>query len=262
MNTTRDQNEIASAVYHLLTSIDLSAYNKIRLCADGCGGQNRNSTMVGMCMYFLEKAAPPALKSIELVFPVRGHSFLPSDRVFGRIEKKLKKMPVITDPEEYITLFKEHGTVRKLQDAGVKDWKEMSKNHLKGVQSWHFKFSLAKRFFIEKESSKDIVTVRGEENYMVDLGDNKSIFKRGKRCHQMEPSQVDKGIPINSKKLTDVKKLLLAHFGENWSQNKELSFYESFVKIQEGYSVENDNEEGSGDHFCEGGQEEVETTRI
>lgn len=88
----KGSNEIASAVYHCLTSlIDSLTCNKIRLCADGCGGQNRNSTMVAMCIYFLVKNAPEHIKEIELVYPIRGHSFLPSDRVFGTIEKKLKK---------------------------------------------------------------------------------------------------------------------------------------------------------------------------
>nr|CAI5831034.1 unnamed protein product [Callosobruchus analis] len=78
----KGSNEIASAVFHTLSSCDLSAYSKIRLCADGCGGQNRNSTMIAMCVYFLKNIAPHNLKCIEIVFPIRSHSFLPSDRVF------------------------------------------------------------------------------------------------------------------------------------------------------------------------------------
>lgn len=87
----KGSNEIVSDVFHLLKSIDLSGYNKIRLCADGCGGQNRNSTMVGMCIYFLEKVAHPELKTIELVFPVRRHSFLPSDPSIWRNRKKTEE---------------------------------------------------------------------------------------------------------------------------------------------------------------------------
>nr|CAH7765196.1 unnamed protein product [Callosobruchus chinensis] len=84
----KGSNEIASAVFHTLSSCDLSAYSKIRLCADGCGGQNRNSTMIAMCMYFLKNIAPHNLKCIEIVFPIRGHSFLPSDRISTYTRKR------------------------------------------------------------------------------------------------------------------------------------------------------------------------------
>lgn len=46
----KGSNEIATAVFHCLARLDLSTYKKIRLSADGCGGQNRNSTMVAMCI--------------------------------------------------------------------------------------------------------------------------------------------------------------------------------------------------------------------
>lgn len=32
----------------------------------------------------------PNIQSVEIVFPVRGHSFIPPDRVFGLIEKDIK----------------------------------------------------------------------------------------------------------------------------------------------------------------------------
>ncbi|XP_050310860.1 uncharacterized protein LOC126746594 [Anthonomus grandis grandis] len=175
----KGSNEIASAVFHCLSDlINMSGYSKIRLCADGCGGQNRNSTMVAMCIYFLGNIAPPHIGEIELVFPIRGHSFLPSDRVFGIIEKKLRKLSEITNPNTYIDIFKERGTVINLRDSGVKSWKEIAKEYLKGVQSWHFKFSKAKRIVIEKNGGK--ITVRGQEHYNSDVGESKTIFKRGK----------------------------------------------------------------------------------
>lgn len=63
----------------------------IRLVSDGCSGQNKNTTMLGMCTQWLSEKAPQNAK-IKLVFPVPEHSFLPSDRVFGNIEKKIGKL--------------------------------------------------------------------------------------------------------------------------------------------------------------------------
>lgn len=87
----KGSNQICSAVFDCLSNIDLSNFDVLRLCADGFGGQNRNSTMLAMCCHFLKNVAPPSIKMIELIFPAPGHSFLPSDRVFGRIEKIKKR---------------------------------------------------------------------------------------------------------------------------------------------------------------------------
>lgn len=87
----KGSNEIASAVYDRLNKIDFGVEKKIvRLIADGCSGQNKNSTVIGMCCKWLLNA-PLNIERVELIFPVVGHSFLPSDRVFALIEKQIKK---------------------------------------------------------------------------------------------------------------------------------------------------------------------------
>lgn len=169
-------NQIASAVYHRLKATDFTQYKKIKLCSDGCGGQNRNSIVLGMVIWFLQEIAPKNILEIELVFPVTGHSFLPSDRVFGRIEKELKKIPVITDPETYVTIFKEHSTVTKLADIEVLDWKEASQKSLKSTGSWHIKFNEAKRFILRRKKNGTVL-VQGEKFYNTDLGTAKHVFK-------------------------------------------------------------------------------------
>lgn len=73
---------------------------------------------------------------IELITPVPGHSFHPPDRVFGRIEERLRKMPTITNPNTYIELFAEHGIVRTLgDDCIVNRWKETETDFLKPLKS-------------------------------------------------------------------------------------------------------------------------------
>lgn len=41
------------------------------------------------------------VKEIHLFYLVRGHSLLPADPVFGRLEKEVRKMPVITTKDGY-----------------------------------------------------------------------------------------------------------------------------------------------------------------
>lgn len=62
--------QIASAVYHRLNSLDLSGIRTIKLIADGCGDQNKNSMLIGMLSTFLIKDAPATLKVIKVVFPI------------------------------------------------------------------------------------------------------------------------------------------------------------------------------------------------
>lgn len=52
---SKSSNEIASAVFHTLTNLVIpDNIEKIRLFADGCGGQNKNTTLLGMADgYFL-----------------------------------------------------------------------------------------------------------------------------------------------------------------------------------------------------------------
>ncbi|KAL4706794.1 hypothetical protein ACJJTC_018175 [Scirpophaga incertulas] len=74
----KDSNLISSALYHRLNVTDKSGISHIRLVADGCGGQNKNCIVLGTCCKWLLENN--TIKSIELVFPVTGHSFMPADR--------------------------------------------------------------------------------------------------------------------------------------------------------------------------------------
>lgn len=107
----KGSNEIASAVYHCLSNLDIPTLIKtVRLVADGCGGQNKNSTMMGMISTWFLTLAPVHIEAVEMIFPVVGHSFLPADRVFANIEKRIKRKDVITRPDEYTNLFTDFGT--------------------------------------------------------------------------------------------------------------------------------------------------------
>lgn len=83
--------EIASAIFHRLQQLNLEEISTLRLCSDGCGGQNKNITVISMASIWMKRTAPMTLKTLELVFPVTGHSYIPPDRVFANIEKKIRK---------------------------------------------------------------------------------------------------------------------------------------------------------------------------
>lgn len=71
------------------------------MVADGYAGQNKNSTMICMVLWWLQNEAPAQVSKVTLVFPVTGHSFLPPDGVFGRIENDIRRHEEILNPDAY-----------------------------------------------------------------------------------------------------------------------------------------------------------------
>lgn len=96
------------------------------LFCDGCSGHNRNAHIVHTLCYWLTNESPEFISEIQVAFPVRGHSFLPADRAFGRAEKVLKKNAVLTTREDYVKLYNEIGVVNELGTIGqfiiLKTW--------------------------------------------------------------------------------------------------------------------------------------------
>lgn len=178
----KGSNEVSSALFHRLTTTNFEGIKTLRLVCDGCGGQNKNCIIVATCArWFLD--APRNLKSIQIIYPVTGHSFLPSDRVFGRIEQVLKKKEVTTTPEEYIDVFSQFGVVTRMgRNFNVANWKEEAYRVFKGTASWHFKFSVVKRIILTRAQNGVNVLVRGEPHYRNDIGNPKSVCKVKKKC--------------------------------------------------------------------------------
>jgi hypothetical protein len=107
----KNSNVIASAVHHtLVTHTFQETVEKIHLFADGCGGQNKNSIMMSMLAYYLGHEAPDHVKTLEITFPIVGHSFLPPDRVFGLIER-IKKTECVVKTHDRSETFVLQGNI-------------------------------------------------------------------------------------------------------------------------------------------------------
>lgn len=241
----KGSNEIASAVFHRLKNTDFQNASTVRLFADGCGGQNRNSSMVCMLQYWLITEAPDNIKEVCLTFPVPGHSYMPPDRVFGRIEKEIQKYDTIIEPQKYIEIFQDCGTtISMTENCNIFDWKAVCEKYQKKPQNWHFKFASAKRFFITKSNIPNTpVLVAGEPWYNTNFGNHKKILKPGIKITDFELPLLLPGVPVKTAKVNDVKKLLELHFGQNWTENKELTFYKNIIfgnAVEE--NVESDDE--------------------
>lgn len=228
----KNSNLIASAVYHRLTATDKTDIKHIRLIADGCGGQNKNCIVLGACSKWLLEN--PSIHTIELVFPVTGHSFMPADRQFGVIERKLKKMEVILHPNEITEIITECSSIVKFgSDCIVRDWRDSVRKVLKQTTSWSVQFKECKRFILKRSKKAGNVLIRGELNYKTDLGKFENVCQRNKQISMLNPQPLANIVPVNKNKLQDVKKLLQKHFGPEWVDLQSLIFYKDLFQIQE-----------------------------
>lgn len=241
--------QIASALYHQLNTLDYNGVTTVRLFADGCGGQNKNTTILYMLSHWLLNIAPPTVKEVLLLFPIVGHSYIPPDRVFGNLERQFKKHSVIENPKKYLDIFKQYVSVVRLGygDCKVIDWKRNSDEIFKSTQSWHFKFQKAKKIVLRRNKSKSTILVRGDTFYNLNLSMPQSLCKRGKSLKNNHFSAVPAGVAVKKAKTNDVKRLLELHFGNEWESLNKLNFYKSFFDQQQSFDAvqddQSDNEE-------------------
>lgn len=240
----KGSNEISSCLFHILNATDFTGVHTIRLMCDGCGGQNKNTTLIGMCMYWLGNQT--TVSRIEVIFPIRGHSFIPPDRVFGNIEKEIRKREIILQPEEYLGIFSQFGTVLRVgNDVVVYDWKTELGNVMKPPGAWHFSFLKAKRMIIKRQKGGS-VTIQGEVAYNLDVGMSRTVNKKAKSLSNLKPAVISKQNILKQKKKADVKSLIAAHYGDDWIENTDLSFYK--YVLEEAQDLEEDT---APENLCE-----------
>lgn len=253
---SKDSNTVASAVYHRLNTTDLTDIHLIRLISDGCGGQNKNTILIGMCCKWL--ILHPGIKNIEVYFPITGHSYLPSDRVFGHIEREIKRREVIIQPQEYHDIIANHGTVIHMgtNDCKVLDWKGAVEQVMKPPGQWHFKFMESKRIIIKRcRTDTSNVMVQGESFYKSDLGVLRNVCRRGKRASMITPHEIALGVPLKPQKIKDVSTLLSKHYGSGWQNIRNLTFYRNIIyRPMTGINIENEEEDIT---YCESRVESI-----
>lgn len=251
-------NEIISAVYHFLQNVEISENIKVlRIVCDGCSGQNKNTGMISMLGKWLYVEAPRHLKKIELIFPIVGHSFIPPDRVFAKIEKTLKTKEVVTSPSEYAAVLQEHGSCVDLASIPVYDWKTAYASIIKPTTSWHFPFMKSKRFFITRTITENVL-VQGEEAYRMERNTKKIVTKKNKKIIMIAPQVIQPNTIVpKASKLNDVHGLLKKHFGDEWKNLECLQYYKDLEGIGNNDSQDNERDDDECNGLCEPGFEEV-----
>lgn len=94
----RNFNEVSSAVHHILLQFNFTDKIKIvRLVCDGCGAQNKNSTVIGMPIYWLQYEAPSNIEKVKHS-QLFDYSYIPPYQVFGQIYRIYKKQKLSIHP--------------------------------------------------------------------------------------------------------------------------------------------------------------------
>ena len=106
VTAARGSDEIASCIMKWLNVREAEGANfeVLRIFCDNCAGQNKNLFVILSALRILHAKK---LFRIEIVFMISGHSFLPCDRSFGVIEKRLRLSSLIHTTEDYVSAIKD-----------------------------------------------------------------------------------------------------------------------------------------------------------
>lgn len=259
--------EIGSALLDFLTEkvTNLSEnISTIRLFCDGCPGQNKNNPLIHTLMYFLGTGSHN-IKEIVVTFPVRGHSFMPADRVFGRVEKLLRKQPTMTTREEYYSVYQSVGEVKKLgEDWSLFNSKCLSKRfrNINLISEKKIIFLKKTETVVGSPSTSDrssnvhTVTVKSTNHFRFQSDSEQyiSLQKRGwssAKCFSTPLEPVLLGHAIKAAKKKDVASLLELMYGDNWKSNDKLSWYKKVLdEAPECHLTEENDDEENDECDC------------
>ncbi|XP_072402171.1 uncharacterized protein [Diabrotica undecimpunctata] len=238
----RGSAETSSALRDFLNKSEFgSGIKQLRLFADGCAGQNKNAHMMHMLMLWLYRDAPQNIKSVVLIFPVRGHSYLPADRIFGQIEKVTRSYSTIKTPTQYYDIYSKKGEVKQLgRDWTVYDIKT-ALTCLKKIEG----ISAAKRIIIKRSQNNNNILLKTELFYRNDDPSKQfqTLLKRGKKLSTLHLPAVELQNEIKPKKLQSLSKLLVELSGVNWVNDPELTWLQPILSDT---GEQNDNQVNLG----------------
>lgn len=144
----RGYNEIISCLSHFLEEKVLPLINSgeidgICLFCDSCAAQNKNYFLLFALRNFCRKYSI----NFHWFFPVRGHSYMPADRAFSFISRKVKNIELVLSPTEYDDVVRSVGNLFIVgEDLCVNDYKNAASNFLKVYIILFFIFLHSEKF--------------------------------------------------------------------------------------------------------------------
>lgn len=84
----KGSNEVCTFLLRYINDNVPSTVDELYLYSDNCTGQNKNHAMIRFLMSLTDSGR---FKKVVYRLPIRGHSYLPCDRDFGLVKRKLRK---------------------------------------------------------------------------------------------------------------------------------------------------------------------------
>lgn len=216
-------NEVCSFLVDFIDSVLDVNIRHLHVFSDGAAGQNKNNVVVRLFLALIEIGR---FDSIHHYFPIRGHSYLPCDRDFSVIKRKIKKTDRIFTMKQYAELML-HSTVvldkfqvEVVESEKVKDfkswWPQFYKKNVVSTETQarniprenKQKFNISS--FMELTYSNKHVGEVKAKNFIDGLSEQSFDLKK---MHTGSPelpkicAYTQHCVPINVKKVSDLKKL-------------------------------------------------------
>lgn len=225
----RGCTEITSCLWHFFkTNIINRNIKNIRLFSDSCSSQNKNYTLLLSLLVLAWKYKI----NIEWFFPERGHSYMPADRAFGILEKKLRKKESILFPHEYDDIVTSVGTLYIVpQDFQWMNWQEITRTVVTSNKT--FKISDARHVVIDYLTLK----IGLAHSYNLPPTCEHAVLKRGMKLASIERrlQEIPCSNRIKNEKKTDVI-FLLSKMG--YEVENVLYYRDAVQSVQEDNNAE------------------------
>lgn len=207
-------NDVCSMVLDFVTHHIPEEVQELHVFSDACGGQNRNHAL---CRLLCSLTMNNRFKVIHQYYPIRGHSFMPCDRMFGTVKREVRRHDRVFSPEQYNSMIRsakkkqptfEVNTVQCDSFLDFKNWwPQYFVKQPKSVENRaasfkistyrHFVFKSAAKGFVETSVFIDnpvLLTFKLEKSNTVELPDTKA-YPTGE-------------VPIKRGKLNDFQKII------------------------------------------------------
>ena len=220
----------------------------IVLFSDACGGQNKSwLTIARMHAYLLKNRN---LKKLTIVYPYRGHTFLPCDRDFALNEEKINKMPTIYTRQQVEDVIKDARSstfninkesqrdnhpfeVVKGERDGMKDLhpvaKQIMKTEKKDIENIKVKFQKIK-FLVMTQGSLLIKFKYGYTGNYLKMNPYKLSITERDLVREVENApemfHSNKDVKLSDEKISDLRKLL------KYVPNEHKEEYEGIIRNQ------------------------------
>lgn len=215
-------NEVCSFIMDFINRNIPPNIQHFHIFSDGCGGQNKNHSVIRMCLGLADLGR---FQSVNQYFPIRGHSYMPCDRDFAMVKKKMNKNDRVFLLKDYASLIVSSSAKKKFSVCLMDEDNTLIKDYKKWWPVYYKKNSLSTESYgrgVRKENKVSFLisnfmhfSYSKEEKGVVTAGD----FIDGLVTHKFRlgtstvirsfPTAVaynNTKVPISAKKMLNIKK--------------------------------------------------------